>query len=305
MPNKRVIMLNRLTVWAMIAFFIGLISDISAQIKPKSYHSEIQDWDVKRLQTLKAANGWVNLAGLYWLKPGENRFGRGKQNELVFDHPDFPDQIGTFILTDKEVKWKSAPGQSVLEKNLPANDLVVFQLDSVQSKQLSYKTFRWNIIKRDNLIGVRFRDLANPALDKLQKIDRFKISTDWVIKARFEPSVIPTILTTNILGQTYSQPHPGKVIFEVQGKTYTLDVVDEGDPHEYHIVFGDDTNGEESYASGRFLNIPKPDANNQTVIDFNKAYNPPCAFSEFSTCPIPTKANTLPIKVKAGEKKVH
>jgi uncharacterized protein (DUF1684 family) len=298
-------MLNRLTVWGMIAFFISLFSDLSAQENKKSYTAEIKAWDTKRLESLKAANGWVNLAGLYWLKSGENRFGRGKQNELVFDHPEFPDQLGTFTLTNKEVKWKSAPGQSVLEKNLPANDLVLFQLDSIQSKQLSYKTFRWNIIKRENLIGVRFRDLANPALDKLQKIDRFKISSNWVIKARFEPSLIPTILTTNILGQTYSQPHPGKVIFEIEGKTYALDVVDEGDPLEYHIVFGDDTNGEETYASGRFLDIPKPDKNNQTVIDFNKSYNPPCAFSEFSTCPIPTKANTLPIKIKAGEKNVH
>jgi len=82
-------------------------------------------------------------------------------------------------------------------------------------------------------------------------------------------------------------------------------VVDEGDPDKYNIVFGDATNGEETYASGRFLNVPKPDANGNTVIDFNKAYNPPCAFSAYSTCPIPTKANTLPIRILAGEKKLH
>ena len=305
MLQNCIMMVKRLTAWGMIAFFISLFSDLSAQVKPKAYQAEIKEWDAKRLETLKSANGWVNLAGLYWLKPGENRFGRGKQNELVFEHPTFPEHLGTFFLSDKEVRWKTATGEHVFEKGTNADDLVIFNLDSLQGKQLSYKTFRWSIIKRENLIGVRFRDLANPALDKLQKIERFKVSSDWVIKARFEPSLIPTILTTNVLGQTYSQPHPGKVIFEIEGKTYSLDVVDEGDPHEYHIVFGDDTNGEETYPSGRFLNIPKPDANNQTTIDFNKAYNPPCAFSEFSTCPIPTKANTLPIKVKAGEKKVH
>jgi uncharacterized protein (DUF1684 family) len=298
-------MLNRLTVWGMIAFFISLFSDLSAQENKKSYKAEIKAWDSKRLESLKAANGWVNLAGLYWLKSGENRFGRGKQNELVFDHPEFPEQVGKFILKGNEVHWSTATGQTVLEKNTPVSSMLLFQPDVLPVKQLAYKTFRWSIIKRENLIGVRLRDLANPALDKLQKIDRFKVSQAWVIKARFEPSVIPTILTTNILGQTYSQPHPGKVIFEFNGKTYQLDVVDEGEPDEYHIVFGDESNGEETYASGRFLDIPKPDKNNQTVIDFNKSYNPPCAFSEFSTCPIPTKANTLPIKVKAGEKKVH
>jgi len=305
LPLNRVIMLNRLTAWGMIAFFISLFSDIAAQVKPVSYQAEIKEWDAKRLESLKSATGWVNLAGLYWLKPGENSFGKNTMNELVFDHPEFPDQLGTFILTDKEVKWKTATGQTVLDKNTPVENMVIFEIDGMQAKSLSYKTFRWSIIKRENLIGVRFRDLANPALDKLQKIDRFKPSSKWVIKASFEPSLIPTILTTNILGQTYTQPHPGKVFFEIEGKKFALDVVDEGDPDTYHIVFGDDTNGEETYASGRFLDIPKPDTNGQTVIDFNKAYNPPCAFSEFSTCPIPTKANTLSIKIKAGEKNVH
>jgi uncharacterized protein (DUF1684 family) len=305
LPHNRFMMLNRLTAWGMIAFFISLFSDIAAQVKPASYQTEIKEWDAKRLESLKSATGWVNLAGLYWLKPGENRFGKSKTNELVFDHPEFPDQLGSFVLTDKEVRWKTASGQTVLDKNSPVEETVIFQVEAGQPKSLAYKTFRWSIIKRENLIGVRFRDLANPALDKLQKIDRFKPTSKWVIKASFEPSLIPTILTTNILGQTYSQPHPGKVIFEIDGKKFVLDVVDEGDPDAYHIVFGDDTNGEESYASGRFLDIPKPDANGQTVIDFNKAYNPPCAFSEFSTCPIPTKANTLPIRILAGEKKVH
>ena len=305
MPHNRFMMLNRLTAWGMIAFFISLFSDIAAQVKPAAYQAEIKEWDAKRLESLKSANGWVNLAGLYWLKPGENRFGKGKTNELVFDHPEFPEQLGTFVLTEKEVKWKTASGQTVLDINTPVQDAVIFQVEGGQPQSLSYKTFRWSIIKREDLIGVRLRDLANPALDKLQKIDRFKASTQWVIKATFEPSLIPNILTTNILGQTYSQPHPGKVVFEVNGKKYALDVVDEGDPDKYNIVFGDATNGEETYASGRFLNVPKPDANGNTVIDFNKAYNPPCAFSAFSTCPIPTKANTLPIRILAGEKKLH
>ena len=298
-------MLNRLTVWGMIAFFISLFSDLSAQENKKSYKAEIKEWDTKRLESLKAANGWVNLAGLYWLKPGENRFGKNSSNELVFDHPEFPDHLGTFNLNGNEVQWTTASGQTVLEKSTSVNSILLFQPDVMPVKQLAYKTFRWSIIKRENLIGVRLRDLANPSLDKLQKIDRFKVSQHWVIKARFEPSMMPTILTTNILGQTYSQPHPGKVIFEIEGKTYQLDVVDEGEPDEYHIVFGDETNGETTYPSGRFLDIPKPDKNNQTEIDFNKSYNPPCAFSEFSTCPIPTKANTLPIRVLAGEKNVH
>jgi uncharacterized protein (DUF1684 family) len=289
----------------MIAFFLELIADVSAQSKSKQYADEIKQWDAERLSELKGATGWVNLAGLYWLKQGENSFGSASNNALVFKHDAFPSTLGKFILGGTEVIWETAEGNEVTEKNIPFKSGVIFKIDPSTTVSLSYKTFRWSIIKRENLIGVRFRDLANPALGALKKIERYKPSEDWILEAEFKPSLVPTITTTNILGQSYQQPYPGKIFFKIDGKSYSLDVVDEGEEGQYHIVFGDETNGDATYASGRFIDIPKPDANGMTKIDFNKSYNPPCAFSAFSTCPIPTKANTLPIPIKAGEKKVH
>ena len=289
----------------MIAFFLELMTNVSAQHQSKRYVDEIKQWDAERLAELKGATGWVNLAGLFWLKQGENSFGSASSNKLVFKHDAFPSYLGKFILEGTDVKWETAEGNNVTEKNLVFRSGVVFKINPPTALSLAYKTFRWSIIKREDLIGVRFRDLANPALDALKKIDRFKVSEDWILDAEFKPSLVPTITTTNVLGQSYQQPHPGKISFKINGKLYSLDVVDEGVEGQYHIVFGDATNGEETYASGRFIDIPKPDANGMTKIDFNKAYNPPCAFSEFSTCPIPTKANTLPIQIKAGGKKVH
>jgi hypothetical protein len=289
----------------MIAFLLELIADVTAQSKSKQYVDEIKQWDEKRLSVLKSATGWVNLAGLYWLKQGENSFGSASTNALVFKHEAFPTYLGKFILDGTEVRWESTEGNEVTEKNIPFKGGIIFKTDPPSTVSLSYKTFRWSIIKREELIGVRFRDLANPALDALQKIERYKPSVDWILDAEFKPSLVPTITTTNVLGQSYQQPHPGKIQFKIDGIFYTLDVVDEGEEGKYHIVFGDVTNGDETYHSGRFIDIPKPDANGMTKIDFNKAYNPPCAFSEFSTCPIPTKANTLSVPIKAGEKKVH
>jgi uncharacterized protein (DUF1684 family) len=289
----------------MIAFFLDLFADVSAQVKSKSYADEIKQWDADRLAELKSATGWVNLAGLYWLKPGENSFGSASTNALVFMHEAFPSNLGKFILDGTEVRWETAEGNTVTEKNVPFKNGVIFKSDLSTSLSLAYKTFRWSIVKREDLIGVRFRDLVNPALDALKKIERYKPSEDWVLEAEFKPSLVPTITTTNKLGQSYQQPHPGKIIIKIDGKSYALDVVDQGEEGQYHIVFGDATNGDATYASGRFIDIPKPDANGMTKIDFNKAYNPPCAFTEFSTCPIPTKANTLPVAIKAGEKKVH
>ena len=155
--------------FCMIAFLLDLFSDATAQVAPRSYKEEIATWDKERLDSLKSATGWVNLAGLYWLKSGENPFGSDPSNALVFQHPSFPAQLGSFLLTDKEVIWKTAVGQTVLEKNKPFDQGVIFQLDSMRSLSLAYKTFRWSIIKREQLIGVRFRDLANPALDALKK----------------------------------------------------------------------------------------------------------------------------------------
>jgi uncharacterized protein (DUF1684 family) len=289
----------------MIAFFLDIFSDVSAQSKSRQYTEEIKQWDNNRLAELKAATGWVNLAGLYWLKQGENTFGSTTNNDLVFTHVSFPEYLGKFILTGTEVVWETGDGNNVTEKNGPFNKGVIFSADALHTLSLGYKTFRWSVLKRENLIGVRFRDLANPALEALKKIERFRVSKDWVLSAEFKPSLIPTITTTNVLGQSYQQPHPGKIQFKIDGKLYLLDVVDNGEEGLYHIVFGDETNGGETYHSGRFIDIPKPDAGGMTIIDFNKAYNPPCAFSEFSTCPIPSKANTLPVAIKAGEKKVH
>ena len=290
----------------LVVLSIAVVAGLQAQSKKENaaYLTEIKDWDASRISTLKSANGWVNLAGLFWLKPGENKFGNAPGNELEFKHDQFPALLGKFMLEEREVIWESAPDQEVFEKGNKVSRIVQFKLDSMRSVQLAYKTFRWTIIQRGDLVGVRFRDLAHPHLKTFNHINRYRIDPDWRVEARLEASMIPSVAITNVLGQTSMQRSPGKVVFELQGKTYKLDAVDEGDDNLF-ILFGDETNDVETYPTGRFMYIPKPDANGRTVIDFNKAFNPPCAFSAFATCPIPPKQNILPLKVTAGEKKVH
>jgi uncharacterized protein (DUF1684 family) len=289
-----------------VILFVFIANFLQAQSNTKGieYKAEIKAWDASRISTLKSANGWVNLAGLFWLKPGENKFGSASGNEVEFKHAQFPEVLGRFIVGEQEVIWETAGDQEVFDKGNKVSRLVQFNLDSMQGISLAYKTFRWTIIKRDNLIGVRFRDLAHPHLNTFNHINRYRVDPDWRVDARLEASMIPSVAITNVLGQTSIQRSPGKVVFELQGKTYKLDAVDEGDDNLF-ILFGDDTNDVETYPTGRFMYIPKPDAQGKTVIDFNKAFNPPCAFSAFATCPIPPKQNILPLKVTAGEKKVH
>ena len=285
-------------------FFLLVVFSSTAQHSKKEYIKEIESWDVKRLESVKSNTGWVNLAGLFWLNEGKNRFGSASSNELVFTKEGFPLLLGTFELNGDKVKWTTASDNEVWYKKSQVGEMEVFNVDSMSSPSLSYSTYRWSIIKREDKIGVRFRDLNNPALAALTHINRFDVNPKWKINAYLEPSTYSTVAITNVLGQTYQQASPGKIVFEVDGKTYKLDAVEET-AELLQVIFGDETNGIESYPSGRFLYVARPGADGKVLIDFNKAFNPPCAFSLFATCPLPPKQNILPIRVEAGEKTIH
>jgi hypothetical protein len=145
---------------------------LMAQPTEKTYKGEIKSWDEKRIESLRGANGWVNLAGLYWLKSGENSFGASADNQLVFNDPRFPAQLGTFMLNDKEVIWKTAKGNEVYNKQQLVDQISIFDINKNQGIQLAYQTFRWTIIKREDIIGVRFRDLDHPNLKTFHHIER-------------------------------------------------------------------------------------------------------------------------------------
>jgi uncharacterized protein (DUF1684 family) len=290
----------------LLLFFCFILlaqQELNAQVSKRAYKKEIELWDTKRIDALKAANGWVNLAGLFWLKEGKNNFGSDSTNDIIFSHSDFPKRLGTFVVSSNRVDWITAEGNDVMLKDKHIQNLTVFHTDSASNPSLSYNTFKWNVIKRENKIGIRFRDLNSPALNALTHINRYAIDPKWNISAVFEPSLYSTIAITNVLGQTTQQQSPGKLRFSINNVSYTLDALDEG-TGDLFVIFGDNTNGLETYDTGRFMYVPKPDENGITYIDFNKAFNPPCAFTTFATCPIPPKQNILPIDISAGEKSV-
>jgi hypothetical protein len=294
----------RLNRGILCFFFLSvLVTAVSAQ-GAADYKKEIAAWDKKRLESLKSDNGWVNLAGLFWLKPGENRFGSDQSNEVVFRGKGFPAVAGNFIVEEKEVKWVSTNPSLVSIKGNIVTEAIAFHIDSARTPQFSLGSYRWNIIKREDKIGVRFRDLNSAALNVLAHIPRYEADIKWKIKAVFEPTLFKTIPITNVLGQTTQQASPGRIVFEIAGKTYKLDALDEG-PGDLFVIFGDGTNGDETYPSGRFIYVSRPDANGKTSIDFNKSENPPCAFTSFATCPLPPRQNILNIRIEAGEKKTH
>jgi len=266
-----------------------------------AYQQEIESWHTKRIQNLKAANGWLNLVGLYWLDEGENSFGSGLNNKLVFPQGNIPEEAGIFVRSGTTVKLIVLNNAAIKVNDKPVTEAVIFDKDSIRAPVVSYGSLRWTIIRRDDKIGIRLRDLESPQATDFKDIDRYAVDTTWKIPATLQAEEAPrTIAIKNILGQTNQQKTPGKLVFSIHNKQYTLDALEEGD--ELFIIFADETSGKTTYPSGRFLSVKKPAADGSTIIDFNKAYNPPCAFTDYATCPLPPRQNVLPVAITAGEK---
>ena len=264
-----------------------------------SYTASIKHFDSLRFKALTDKNGWLNLAGLYWLKPGNNTFGSATTNALVFKHKNMPAILGKFKVAETRVSFEFDKGVSKFPNDY-SEEVVLFDATSKTDTSIQFNQFVWSIIIREDKIGVRFRDLKNPALMAFMGNKRFAIDEKWNLQAKLLPPNPSGLFITNVLGQTTAQDYAGKISFEYQGKNYVLDAISEG-PGDLFVVFGDPTNGVNTYHTGRFMYVPRPDKNGNTFIDFNKAFNPPCAYTPYATCPIPPQQNILPFKVTAGE----
>ncbi len=295
--------LHRYLLW----MFTCLLFSFSLFAQPSdSLTKAIQQWDGQRIAELKAENGWLNLAGLEWLKPGMNSIGSGKDANIHFPAGKFPLSAGSLIWENNEVWYAPDAAVTMQDNGVPIKEKkLLWSEKGTNDTKLSYATIRWTIIKRDTKIGVRIRDLSSPAIQDFKGIDRFPARPDWVIQARFVPEPswsFRTIPIVNVLGQTIQMKTLGKFLVNIGGQAYQLDAIEDG-PGIPLIVFGDPTNDVTTYGSGRFLSPPMPAEGVTDVwLDFNKAYNPPCAFTSFATCPLPPPQNQLQLPVEAGEK---
>jgi uncharacterized protein (DUF1684 family) len=279
-------------------YFIFLLTHVKGQTSA-AYTASIKHFDSLRVKALTEQNGWLNLAGLYWLKPGDNTFGSAANNTLVFKHKNMPALLGKFKVVGSRVSFEFDKAVSKFPSDY-SQELVLFDQSNKTDTSIYFKQFIWSVIIREDKIGVRFRDLKNPALTTFKGNKRFAIHEKWNLPAKLLPPNTSGLFITNVLGQTTAQDYAGKISFEYQGKNYVLDAISEG-PGDLFVVFGDATNGISTYHTGRFMYVSRPDSNGNTFIDFNKAFNPPCAYTPFATCPIPPKQNILPFKVTAGE----
>ena len=265
------------------------------------FNNDLEEWRAQRYADLREADGYLSLAGLYWLEDGEHTFGSDSSNSIVFPE-NAPLHIGTLVVADSVVTMRVRPeagvtidGEAVGEKVL-VNDLegspTISHLDSLN----------WHVINRSRGLAIRLMDTETEARRSFGGIDFFEPNRDWRLEARFEPYDPPLeIAMPSITGVDEKDTVPGAVIFEVEGAAYRLDVTGHPGDERYFIVFGDATSGQETYGGGRFVWIDAEDDEGNIIIDFNRAYNPPCVFSTFATCPLPTPDNRLSLRIEAGE----
>ncbi len=285
----------------LFSFFIAVLFSSSTLFAQSSYQTEIENWKQKRIEALKAENGWLNLVGLYWLHQGKNTFGTGKNVDIKFPENSITEDAGYFELNGTTVTLFVNQSTDIKVNNKSVKKAIVFSDDSNKTIVESYGSLKWSIIKRDAKIGIRLRDLNSPLAKSFDGAERYTTDSNWRIKAYLKkPQINSNVFITNILGQTKNEPSPGKLVFSFSGKEYVLDVLEED--RQLFILFGDATSGKETYPTGRFLYADIPGADGLTIIDFNKAFNPPCAFTNYATCPLPPKQNILPFAVTAGEK---
>ena len=282
-----------------------LILASGAAPAPEAHRAEIEAWRAKRIASLKREDGWLTLAGLFWLQEGENRLGSDPaSNRIVFPRDTTPKTMGSLDLWKGVVTLRAAPdagltsdGQSVMTMTLRS--------DAEGSPTVvKHGRISFFLIKRGERLGVRVKDSANPALLSFHGLDSYPIDSKWRLDARFDAyPPEKTIAVPNILGSVDQEKSPGAVVFDVAGRSYRLDAVQESGSEELFLIFGDQTNGVETYGGGRFLYTASPDKDGRVVLDFNKAYDPPCVFTPYATCPLPPAQNRLALRVEAGEKK--
>jgi hypothetical protein len=267
------------------------------------YLREIQSWQQRRIEDLKSPTGWLNLAGLLWLKEGENTVGSDSSNAIIFPKSKAPDFVGAFILQDSAVTFRARAGVNVMHNDSAIASIVMRHDLQGNPTKLTLGALSWTVIKRGERYAVRLRDHEHPLLKEFAGIETFPIDSTWRIEAAFEPNNPPKLIEIpTILNTIDEQPSPGALVFNIAGKACRLEATGKMADEELFVIFADQTNGKETYGAGRFIYVATPGASGKTIIDFNKAYNPPCAFTEYATCPLPPEQNQLAVRIAAGEK---
>lgn len=265
---------------------------------------DVEAWHAARIARLTAADGWLSLAGLHWLHDGANSVGVGPDVDVRL--PDGPPALGTLDVSAGGVVARLDATAAPAIDGSPAPASVELASDAGGARPTLVRVGRvsFHLIERAGRVAVRVRDPDAPARRAFTRIERYPVDARWRVVARFSPHPSGAAVTVpDVLGTTQAYANPGVLAFDLDGVACSLEAFREPDEDELFLVFGDETNHDETYGGGRYLYAHAPDEADRVVLDFNRAYNPPCAFTPFATCVLPPDRNRLPVRVEAGERR--
>jgi uncharacterized protein (DUF1684 family) len=274
----------------------------SAPATDTKHERSILEWRTKRAAKLKRPGGWLRLAGLHWLEQGQSTLGSRDAKIVLPAHA--PVRVGTLTLDGDEVTLSVEPSVTAYVKEERAtNRRLASDAEPGGPDRVRIGDLTLLIIKRGGRLALRLFDDRAKTLETFKGLSYFPVSSKWRVSARLEAYPEPRkVAVSTVIETTEEMTAPGELVFSVDGRELRLVPFAEPGSPDLFIVFADKTNGEQTYGGGRFLSAKLPPEGGAVELDFNRAVNPPCAFTAFATCPVPRKENRLPVAVTAGEK---
>ncbi len=268
------------------------------------FTSGLEAWKQRRSERLQQPDGWLTLIGLAWLAEGDNPVGSAPDATVRLPADRAPARVGTVHLAGGRATFRAAPGVRVTVNEAPI-EAVDLADDAAEGGPtlLRHGSLTFYLIERGGALAMRIKDAEAAARQNFAGLDYFPADPSWRIEATFEPAPAGSFQELpNSVGRTERIAQPGWVRFERDGVTHRLIALDDTGDGRLFLIVGDRTNGRETYGGGRYL-YTDPPRDGRVVVDFNRAYSPPCVFTPFATCPLPAPENKLPIRVEAGEKR--
>jgi uncharacterized protein (DUF1684 family) len=285
------------SIWSIAA--AGIILAQQVNIAPDSHRREVEAFRKQREQRLTSDGGWLSVAGLFWLKAGPNRFGSDRSNDVVLP-ASAPAHAGTFWLESGRVTVE-AGAPLTLGGRLVTKQVLRSDAGGAEPDVLVLGPLTLQIIDRGGRLAVRLKDKDRAERKAFKGLAWYPVKPSYRIVARFVPRDRPTTITVpSIIGTAEAMPSPGTAEFELGGRSFHLDPVVEPGDSQLFFIFRDATSGKTTYGAGRFL-YTDPPKDGRVILDFNKAFSPPCAVTPYATCPLPPPQNHLPIAIEAGE----
>jgi uncharacterized protein len=283
---------------------IGLISLLGSTCCQSGYVRDVEKWRVDHETELKKDDGWLTVAGLYWLKDGTNTIGKGDKYDVSLTDSFKQDGFGKIDFHDGKAVLTVALGVEATVDGKPISTVELASDDPGPATKVTTGSQTFYLIKREDKFGIRLKDSDSAERRNFDGEHWFPVDQSYRVIGTFEPfDMAKDIEIPNVMGGTFKMKSPGIVRFRLQGKDLSLQPVVEDDKSLF-FIFKDRTSNNETYGAGRFLYTDNP-VNGQVALDFNKAENPPCAYTTLATCPIPPLQNRLDVEIKAGELKTH